>query len=172
MVVPEGLKQWYFPKRIKAVYLSHDYDQLPVGTCAKLKVQDGQMFASTFITRRAIGEDLLTAFEEGSVNGFSIGFRPDDFGPPTPEEKKKYGACRTICRTGVLIEYSVTPMPTNQDSLAELVSKSLIHRSSAVAFGLDDTPERKYHPVTTPKSRRLVLAGDVIFERKSSASVE
>lgn len=149
VVVPSGLDTSYFPDKVKAVYLNHDYNALPVGACRRLQVKDGgrSLYAATYVARSALGDDLLTAIEDGIINGFSVGFIATDYGPPTSEETKSYGMCDNVIRKGRLIEYSITPMPACPDALVEMVSKGMIHRSSAVAFGLDDTPVRKVFPV-------------------------
>jgi HK97 family phage prohead protease len=164
VVLPAGLDTFYFPDRVKAVYFGHNYDAMPVGTCRSLAVRDGgkSLYASTYILPGAKGDDLLTAMEHGAISGFSIGFMPEEFGPPTPEEVKAYGHHTTIVRKGMLLEYSITAMPCNPDALVDLVSKSLIHRSSAVAFGLPDSPERRVFAVTERKvfrPRRVLKIG-------------
>jgi HK97 family phage prohead protease len=149
VVIPAGLDRGYFPEKVKAVYFNHDYSGMPVGTCRRMTVQDGgkSLFASTYILPGARGDDIMTAIEAEAINGFSVGFVATDYGPPTQEETKSYGACDTVIRKGRLIEYSITPMPACPQALVEMVSKGLIHRSSAVEFGLEDTPARKVYPV-------------------------
>lgn len=161
VVVPEGFVFDYFPNAVRAVYLNHDYDSLPVGTNVNLSVKGGALFAVTHITQRAIGDDLLTAMEEGAVNGFSVGFKTIDGGPPSDDERKRYGECDRVIRKALLIEYSITPMPCNPQALVELVSKSLIHRSSAEAFGMP--MEAKSYAVRAP--RKAVVAGGTIWTR-------
>lgn len=152
VVVPSGLDMSYFPRKVKTVYLYHDYEK-PVGKCRRMEMKDGALWASTFITSTALGEDVLKMLNEGVIGGFSIGFATKAFGPPTDEEEEEYGEHHTIHRQGRLFEYSITPMPCNPDALVSMVSKGMIHRSTAVACGLDDTPARKYHramPVMMP----------------------
>jgi len=144
VVIPSGLDMSYFPRKVKTVYLFHDYDK-PVGKCRRMELRDGSLWASTYITSTALGEDVLTMMNEGVINGFSIGFAAKAFGPPTDEEEDEFGEHHTIHRAGTLFEYSITPMPCNPDALVSMVSKGRIHRSTAVACGLDDTPVRKYH---------------------------
>lgn len=146
VVLPDGLDMTYFPRSVKSVYFSHNYQDMPVGTCRNLAVRDGgtTLFATTYILDNERGNDLLTAMEGGAVNGFSIGFKATDYGPPSMDEMLAYGECNTIIRKGVLIEYSITPMPACPAALVEMVSKGMIHRASAVAFGLDDAPKRRF----------------------------
>lgn len=157
VVLPDGLDTTYFPKSVKAVYFSHNYEDMPVGTCRHIAVRDGgkSLFAQTYILDNERGNDLLTAMEAGAVNGFSIGFKATDYGPPTMDEMIQYGECNTIIRSGVLIEYSITPMPACPAALVEMVSKGMIKRQSAVAFGLRDAFEHKAHG-----SRPIVVVDD------------
>lgn len=163
VVLSTALDQSYFPRRHKAVYLNHNYFDLPVGTCRSLTPKGDGLEAVTFVTRRAIGDELLTCMEEGALNGLSIAFRTSNVSEPTIEEAAKYPGARSVARSGILIEYSLTPMPVNQDALISLVSRSMIRRASAVVFGLKDTPRRVLHavaPTAATKARlALVLSG-------------
>lgn len=161
VVLPGGLDQSYFPDRVKAVYYSHNYHEPVIGTCRRLTIADGgkSLYASTYILPGARGDDLMTAIEAEAVNGFSVGFVATEFGPPTEIERRTYGECERVIRKGRLIEYSLTPMPACPEALVEMVSKGLIHRSSAVAFGLPDTPTRRVFAVATPRKVFRVGAG-------------
>ena len=158
IVVPSGLDTSYFPERVKAVYLNHNYDALPVGKCRKMVLNDrGQLFCQTVIARGGQGDDLLSLMEEGVLNGLSIGFVTQSCSPPKPEEERYRGA-KSVVRSAKLLEYSIVSMPCNQDALIEFVSKGIIRRSSAVAFGLQDTPERKFYPTAGPaKVERCIV---------------
>lgn len=137
VVIPGGLDRSYFPKMVKSVYYGHDYSKKPIGVCRSMTVKDGgrAMYCSTYILPGAEGDDLLTAIEHGAINGFSVGFTAEDYGPPTKEEVKEYGHCDTIVRRGKLIEYSIVAMPCCPAALMDLAAKSLIHRSSVERFG-------------------------------------
>lgn len=156
VVLPSGLDCSYFPKKVKTVYLGHDYDK-PIGKCRRMEMKDGKMYASTFVTSTALGEDILKMMSEGVIGGFSIGFATKAYGPPTDEEVDQYGDHNTIHRAGKLYEYSITPMPCNPDALVSMVSKGLIHRSTAVACGLQDTVERK-----TFRARPIILSDGTV----------
>lgn len=146
VVVPAGLDMSYFPKRVKTVYLCHDYDK-PIGKCRRMEMKDGALWASTFITSTSLGEDVLKMLDEGVIGGFSIGFATKAYGPPTDEEEDLYGEHHTIHRQGRLFEYSITPMPCNPDALVSMVSKGKIHASTAEACGMK-IPARKFHRVS------------------------
>lgn len=149
VVVPSGLDTSYFPDRVKAVFIDHNYSELPIGACRNLTLKRGgsAMYCTTYVLPGARGDDLLTAIEHGAMSGLSLGAKATDFGKPNPEEVRKYGPHDSIVRKAKLIEYSFVAHPCNQEAMIELVSKSMIRRESAVAFGLNDTPKRKYWPV-------------------------
>jgi HK97 family phage prohead protease len=149
VVVPAGLDMTYFPDRVKGVFIDHNYRELPVGTCRNLSLKRGGsvLYSTTYILPGSRGDDLLTAIEHGALSGLSIGAKATDFGKPTSDEVRKYGQHDSIVRKAKLIEYSFVAHPCNQDAMIDLVSKSLIRRDSAVAFGLNDTPKRRYHSV-------------------------
>jgi HK97 family phage prohead protease len=159
VVLPGGLDTSYFPERIRAVYVNHDYDKIPVGSCTDLQTreQGRSMFAQTYIAPGPVGDDLLTAIEAGAMGGYSVGFKMLDFGPPTREEIAKYGPHKIIMRRGQLIEYSFVAMPCCPDALINLVGKGYIRRENAVRFGMPDTAKRVFHATTTPKSGRTVF---------------
>lgn len=170
VVLAAGMDMSYFPKSVKAVYFNHNYSDMPVGSCRHITVRGGgsSLFATTYILDNERGNDLLTAMEGGAVNGFSIGFKATEYGPPSMEETMKYGDCHTIIREGVLIEYSITAMPSCPAALVDMVSKGMIHRTSAVAFGLQDSPNRKVF-----RARPIVVADEedeVVVIRKTRAT--
>ncbi len=162
VVIPGGLDRSYFPKVVKAVYYGHQYDKKPVGVCRSLTVKDNgrSMYCSTYILPGAEGDDLLTMIEHGAIRGFSVGFTATSYGPPTKEEVKEYGDCSTIVREGMLIEYSLTPMPCNPAAMMDLVSKSLIHRSSVERFGGES--------VEHVPARKVFLVGGHVWARRAS----
>jgi HK97 family phage prohead protease len=171
VVLPSGLDRSYFPDKVKSVYFGHDYSQMPVGRCAKLKAHGDAMWAVTRILPGPRGDDLLVAMQEEAVNGFSIGFRPDDMGEPSKEEIRKYGYHDRIIRKAKLIEYSVVSMPACPlatidmkgqviGKLDELLTKGKIRRSSAVEFGLPESAEPKTFAVR-PR-RAFVVDGAVV----------
>lgn len=154
VVVPAGADLSYFlgadPENeaggIRTVYKNHDYT-VELGVCRRMAVRSNGLWAQTYVTKLPIGEDTLTLIDEGIIRGQSIGFAVNESGPPTDEETRKYGPCRIVTRSYKVIEYSITGMPCNPGALLEAVTKGMIHRTSAVVFGLPDTPIRKWFPV-------------------------
>lgn len=155
VIVPGGLDTSYFPKRVKSVYWNHDYDRVPVGTCAKLYYNDaGQLVSQTHIINTGFGDEILTAIREGAINGLSIGASVIEQGPPTHEESVKWKGCRNVIRKAKMLEYSVVPMPANPDALMGLVSKGLIRKATAEMMA-GDAP--------TPTRKRIIMDGEQVW---------
>lgn len=157
VVLPGGLDFSYFPTKVKSVYYSHNYDAMPVGVCRNMALRDEgrSLWALTYVQPSAFGDDLLTAMKAGAVNGFSIGMKVQEMGPPTAQEIADYGACENVVRKAMIFEYSITPMPACPDALMDLASKGMIHRSSAEKFGL----------VAPPRTRCVVIVEGASYVR-------
>jgi phage head maturation protease len=171
VVLPSGIDTTLFPTVYKTVYLNHDLNK-PVGACRNLKVKGDSIVAQTYISETALGEDVLTMIHEGVIPGQSWGFYILEASSPSAEEVRKYGDHERTIRKWMTREYSVTPMPAcpaasdlkpletefgeRQARMGEMVTKGMVHRSSAVAAGLIDTPERKFFPV----SPTVVVVGE------------
>jgi phage head maturation protease len=155
VILPEGIERDHFPETIKTLYIDHDYNRYPmgVGVCRTLlyEAPTRRLLAQSHITTRAIGDELLTAIDEGAVGGTSVGVLDIDAGRPTADEVAEHGEHDCIVRRSKLIEYSFTSMPCNLDALVDLTRKGKIRRETAVSFGLPDTPERKYFDTGTPR---------------------
>jgi HK97 family phage prohead protease len=157
VVIAAGLDRSYFPDAVKAVYYNHDYRAMPVGTCERLDVRDDRLESTTRILSGPVGDDLLTAIEEGAIRGLSIGMSVSEASDPTPDEAKRWPGVRNVIRRATLLEYSVVAMPSNPVALMDLVSKGIVQRWTATLFGLPDSPVRKVYPVTGAAKRARVV---------------
>jgi HK97 family phage prohead protease len=165
VVLPGGMDRTLFPTVYKTVYLNHNLGQ-PVGACRNLAVQGDSIVAQTYISKTPLGEDVLTMIHEGVIEGQSWGFYILDASAPSAEEVRKYGDHERTIRKWMPREYSVTPMPAcpgasdlkpvetqaaeRMARLEEMVTKGLVHRSSAVAAGLPASSTRQLFPVSGP----------------------
>jgi HK97 family phage prohead protease len=153
-------------KGVRSVYYGHDYTRFPIGTCHRLTIEGESMYCSTFITRTGIGDDLLTMMEEGSINGISSGFRTFEWSPPTPDERREWRVDDDeedvmVIRRALMLEYSIVAMPALPEATIErMVSRGRIRRDSAVAFGLPDTPRRRFYPASGPARVERVVTLD------------
>jgi hypothetical protein len=162
VVLAKGIDFTLFPTLWKAVYLNHDKNK-PIGACRHIAVKGEEVVAQTFMTRTALGEDTLILIEDGVIDGQSVGFFVEEASAPTIEEVRKYGDADRVIRKWPIREYSVTPMQAcpgatglfavadgKMARLDEMVTKGLVHRSSAVAAGLPDSPTRRSFPASGP----------------------
>lgn len=130
VVVQSGIDTTYFlgadkDSGVRTVYLDHDYSK-PVGSCVNLKLTSGGLYASTYISKTALGEEVLTLIDEGIIRGQSIGYRRVDSSDPDHAEVQKYGhGCDRVTRKSMLLEFSMTPMPCNPDAMLDQV-KTLV----------------------------------------------
>ena len=128
VVLQNGFDFSFFDKRVQSVYLDHIYTSgpgsdrvAPVAVCRNLKQTREGLLALTYIRDTTLGDDILSAMQDGALGGFSIGFKAHDVGPATDEEQDrlKVGAGTTVIRQSQLLEYSLTAMPANPDALAK-----------------------------------------------------
>lgn len=121
VILPGGC-DWFanpdsYMRRNRKVFVDHWTDMgSMVGTIRNVKLLDGN--PSGLQVRvglsRACQFTELVAELAGSVGiGFSIGFIPTNYGPPTPEEAKKYPGARNIVRNWEWYELSFTAFPCN-----------------------------------------------------------
>ncbi len=170
VVVPDGCQvrsdgQPVYLSDAKAIYLSHDYASLPIGTFRSAKItRDGWVAQFVIHGQTALSRDIQALFmlgDDNPVRGVSIGFNRIDAGRPTQAEIEEYGPCSYVTRTWKWMELSVTPQPCNPeawvtmaqtgksvadpktaDALDRLACKGTIRKETARLLGLDK-PEKK-----------------------------
>lgn len=186
VVLPEGMDENSYFAGTRSVNLEHD-PEAPVGTNRNLSKRYKGVWATTYVGRHALGEDVLTMLREGVIRGMSIEWDPRSLesSPPTADEKRVYGPrCKRVFRRWTLTRYAFTAQPMNPYCLVdsvksaaylrdaegiwarmeEMFTKGMIHRSSAVAAGFPDTPGRRAYPVTgaARRQRTVKLVGGCI----------
>ncbi len=164
VVVPSGADTTYFFGN-KRIFVDHEYTvDKYVAVLRKAmaypSVNDHRAWKVRMRVRPGpLGDDVLTIARESGI-GSSIGFEPIRSGPPTDDEKAQYAKAgrspRSVVRQWRWLELSLTAMPCNvmcQGGMAsvdstravaldEMVTKGLIRRETARAFGLPDAPKR------------------------------
>lgn len=138
VMLPEGINLDDFRKS-PTVFYCHEYTQ-PVGKCLWIKPETnpGNIGLSA-MTRYAkkpadwqgpwLPDAVHSMMQEGIGTGKSIGFIPTSKRAPTADELKTRpdwkNANNGIIDRCVLLEYSVAPLPANQNALSLAVSKAL-----------------------------------------------
>ena len=133
VVLPSGLKLQDFRKN-PVVLLNHDSGRLPIGRALAVKRTSDAVIAKVqFAARPAehpesaewIPDTVHSLFKQGILRAFSVGFIPTDMRPANDKDQKRYGEdVRRIITQWKLMEFSVVPIPANQDALALEVAKS------------------------------------------------
>jgi hypothetical protein len=180
VVIPGGADRTHIEKNAQA-FADHCYDlTCNVGAIRKTWLAGNRWMQRVFVyDRPGIKElcaDILYLARLGKI-GASIGFVALDYGPPSREELETFtkGGRKpeSVVRKWLWLETSFTAMPCNVAcqvaggggllideriaDLDQLVTKNAIRRASAVALGLPESPQRRYHPVQNPPTRRIVV---------------
>lgn len=178
VMVPQGMNSTDF-ERNPVVFWNHDYS-MPVAKGLSLTRNDRSVVAvSEFASRPAdfVGPffpDFARALvEQGVVKGVSVGFMPmaDGMRKATPADRDRYGdGVERVYSKWKLLEFSLAPLPANQDALISAVGKCCraadVDRTKAMRWlGLDAAEEPVAEPVAEPVRvrRAIVVVPDVSF---------
>lgn len=144
VLIPQGMYAKDYEKN-PVVFFNHSYAdyflddvgaKLPVGKCVALTRKDDSIIAKTVFATRPDGypaekewlpDTLFSLYQQGVMNAFSVGFIPTEMRPATDKDVEKFGAgCRRVYSKWKMHEYSVVPLPANQEAITLAVSKGLI----------------------------------------------
>ena len=134
VVVPEGIDFSRF-KKTGTVFYNHDY-AAPCGVCTSIKHTDQGIMAVTQFPERPEGYEgkwlpdevfAMFASDPPIVKAFSIGFAYTQVRQPTKKDFDRYGRddIKRIVSKSRMLEYSVAPLPMNEDAIAVQVTKQL-----------------------------------------------
>jgi hypothetical protein len=188
IVLPEGMVESEYFKKTKSVNLNHNREHA-IGKNRRLKSYPGKgVYAETYFGTHALGEDAWKMVMEGILSGISIEFPADArlvTRAPTDAEFEAYGSkARQVFAKWELLSYAFTAYPCNPNAQVDgyksrdlddpnwvrdmtpkweamegLMRGGKIHRTSAVAAGLPDTPERRVFAVAAPRKVFRVRVG-------------
>lgn len=156
VLLPSGLDAREFKKN-PVVLFGHDSGRLPIGKATKLSTTTSAVSASVeFASRPAehpdaaewVPDTIHALFKQGILNAFSVGFTVPENGMREAGDldRKRFGkGVRRVISKWKLLEFSVVPIPSNQDALATAVSKGL-HLDDWTAEQLD------YHEAVVAES--------------------
>jgi hypothetical protein len=170
------------------VFLSHAWadwmlddpaDKLPVAKCVAIDRQDEALTAKTvFASRPAdypagkewVPDTLFALYQQGVLNAFSIGGTILESRPATDKDLVAFGAnCRRVISKWKLLEYSVAPIPVNQEALALAVSKGLIKADFAAKI---QAPMVKTPPAEPPTGSGILTRDETrVLESPAAAPV-
>lgn len=148
VVLPSGINARNY-KRNPVVLFAHRGDTLPVGRAEGLETATDAITAKVLFAARPkslpeeqewIPDTLLDLFQQKVLRGFSIGFQvpQDGWREATDRDRKNFGTnARRVITKWELVEFSVAPIPMNQDALAMAVSKSWCSVPVAESLGFE-----------------------------------
>ena len=145
VVLSKGMRLDWFQLN-PVVTFAHKYDELPVGRAAWIKrVVNGIRAKTIYSDATEVSRACWRMTQEGILKGKSIGFLPTRIRAATQEEvslRPEWKNASAIIESAILLEYAVAPIPVNQDSLVEYVSKGLCDQATLRRLGLTP-PEKK-----------------------------
>ncbi len=139
VLIPQGAYTKDF-ERNPVVYLAHQYYTMPIGKAVSLRRTDDAIVAKTVFASRPeshpVGQEwvpdtIFDLYKQGVLRGWSVGLTIVESRPPTKRDLEKYGEARRIVSKWNLVEYSVAPIPANQDALTLAVAKGYLRPDAA-----------------------------------------
>ena len=175
VLIPQGMDIKDFKKN-PVVFWNHDYNQ-PIGTAADLKKNDDHWTATARLASTPFAQEVYTLMREGVVRGVSVGFQPVETRPPTKGDLAKYGDnVRRVYAKWKLLEFSVVPLPANQDALITAVSKGVSRATIKSVLGVDvpeDEPaiiqRKRCVFITMPEIKRDIGPAVALLAREAIA---
>lgn len=129
VILPRGIDLAMYRKN-PVVLWAHDQDAPPIGRCVWVKSDESKrgLISKVQFAETELATEIWSLYQQGFLRAFSIGARPGEGSPPTPDEVRKredLAACKWIWRKIELTELSCVPVPANPEALATAVSKGL-----------------------------------------------
>lgn len=162
VLIPQGCDATEF-QRSPTVFYNHDYG-LPIGRCESIRRTDNHVEAKTRFAKRPDGHEgewladtVFALIQQGVVNGFSVGFIPVEGRHPSKSDRTKMGPkVRYVYSKWKLLEYSVAPLPCNQDALVMAVSKGVVSPHTAKQL----FPQFDLEPPRTKRRIHMIVPSD------------
>ncbi len=137
VLIPQGCDATDFFQS-PTVFFNHDYT-MPVGKCMEITRYPDRLEAKTVFAKRPenhhgewLADTLLSLFQQGVVRGFSVGFVPVEGRRPSKKDRATFGdKVKYVYSKWKLLEYSIAPLPANQNALALAVSKGILSSQTA-----------------------------------------
>jgi HK97 family phage prohead protease len=137
VLVPQGCDATDFNKS-PTVFYNHDYT-LPVERCEGIRRYEDTIEAKTRFAQRPenhqgpwLPDSVFALLQQGVINGFSVGFVPVEGRHPSKKDQQQFGSkVRYVYSKWKLLEYSIAPLPANQDALVLAASKGIVTANAA-----------------------------------------
>ena len=139
VMLPSGIDMSDYRKN-PVVLFGHDAGSLPIGKAAWMKKTPNEVVAKTVLAKRPdehpaaaewVPDTIYSLFKQEILRAFSVGFTIEDAREADRKDVARFGEnVRRIISKWKLLEFSVVPIPANQDALAMAVSKGMVQRDS------------------------------------------
>lgn len=177
VLLPEGMDATDFEKN-PVIFWAHDYFSPPLGKATALKRHKDRWTARGVMASRPdthpeaaewFPDTVLSLMAEGIIKGVSVGFDPTSSRKATPEDKATFGEpAENVVARWKLLEFSIAPIPANQDALIEAVGKGLVRPETACAVwgvrakAAPTRPVLLFLPTLKPRRKKArILQSDV-----------
>lgn len=153
VVIARGMDRSMFEKNPVVMY-AHNYDDVVIGRCAWIvPVQNGLKAKTIYSDATEKARSVWACVKEGILKGKSIGFLALNERLATKDECAKHPEWKSavkIIDQSLLLEYSVAPIPVNQDALVLAVAKGMGDALRQLGF--------KVQKKLTPGERAAIIA--------------
>ena len=132
VMLPSGIDTREFEKN-PVVLFGHDSNSIPIGKATSITKGSKDVVAQVAFAKRPeahpaalewVPDTIHDLFKQKILNAFSVGFTIDDAREAGTKDVERFGeGVRRIISRWKLLEFSVVPIPANQDALALAVSK-------------------------------------------------
>jgi len=165
VMLPSGVDMTDF-KRNPVVLFGHDAGRIPIGKAEGMRRHRNALEAKVRFADRPDSlpesqewppDTVFSLFQQGVLRAFSVGFTIDNSREADQKDAELFGeGVRRVITNWKLLEFSVVPIPANQDALAVAVSKGILRGDSWTAHELDRVWEfTDPRPKRDDRSRRL-----------------
>ncbi len=141
VMIPKGADIENFLKNPVVLWVHNSFG-MPIGKAIWIKKGRKKVTAKVRFAKTELAQEVFQMFKGGFLNAFSIGFIIKKSHKPTPAEIKKrpdLAEAWRIIDEWELLEFSVVPVPANQEALATAVKTKQLKLSDSTLgdIGLD-----------------------------------
>ena len=160
VLLPQGMDPVEFSES-PTIFWNHDYDE-PIGIASELNREQHRWTSTASLVGRPpthVGEwkpdTVYWMMKQKVVRGVSVGFQPIESRKPTKKDIEMFGdGISRVYSKWKLLEFSVTPMQSNQQALIQSVKSGAVTAIQVKSLFNIDLPEPSPDP---PKRRKVYV---------------